>query len=70
MFNINNDQIIEKFKLTVEEYRKKIGNGDVKQAQKYVKALGIEIEATSHFIAALKSGKRALEQEISKIKGE
>ncbi|MED4854880.1 hypothetical protein [Bacillus atrophaeus] len=66
---INNEQIIEKFKQTVEEFRKKISKGETEQAQRYIDALGDEIEATSHFIAALKSGKRALENEISRQKG-
>ncbi|WP_406590271.1 hypothetical protein [Bacillus atrophaeus] len=69
MLTINYEQIIEKFKQTVEEYRKKINNGEIERAEQFVLEMGAEIETTAHFMEALKAGKRTIEDEISRHKG-
>ena len=70
MIIISIEQIIERFKQSVEDYRKKISNGETDQAQRYVESLGAEIEATANFMEVLKAGKKTIEYEILRQKGE
>ncbi|WIT28284.1 hypothetical protein [Bacillus phage SPbetaL8] len=67
---ISIEQIIERFKQSVEEYRKKIRNGETEKAQRFVSELGAEIEATASLMEAFKAGKKTIEDEISRHKGE